>query len=405
MKRVKTVLLLLGILLVFYLLLDVIYLEADYTKLEGLENKYTASLSDIEVTLHCNNAVRTTKASNLLHYEFVEHMSNWFLAVFQEPVVDAYLRLNEGATESWLMYLYTEPEDAYIKIDSIEIYLIPEVTDFSIDIDAATTLVEAALLNEEFAIDISSTVIRPEITTETLSEIYENIAWLSDWHVTYSKGLTVNYYDVAPYISDFVLDYDSVNFELLKEYVMSNYDTSSKSLWFYNSNEEYVDVPYKTYGYIVDWQKEVTELYQLLRDHESQDDRVPIMYGYDNLKDTYIEVSIKDQHLWHYVDGEVCCETPIVTGTKGKHDTPVGVYFISERINGKYLTGDDYRTWVNKWMRLTNSGIGLHDAYWRSSFGKSIYTYDGSHGCVNMPKNFAYKLFDEVSVGYPVIIY
>ena len=56
-------------------------------------------------------------------------------------------------------------------------------------------------------------------------------------------------------------------------------------------------------------------------------------------------------------------------------------------------------------MRLTNSGVGLHDAYWRKSFGGSIYKTSGSHGCINLPKSFAYKLYDETYVNMPVIIY
>jgi len=56
-------------------------------------------------------------------------------------------------------------------------------------------------------------------------------------------------------------------------------------------------------------------------------------------------------------------------------------------------------------MRLTWTGIGLHDATWRSKFGGKIYTYDGSHGCINMPKASAYELYDLIQVGDCVVIY
>lgn len=98
-------------------------------------------------------------------------------------------------------------------------------------------------------------------------------------------------------------------------------------------------------------------------------------------------------------------DSGVVTGTKGKHDTPKGLYYISECIPGKYLVGDGYKTWVNKWMRLTNQGVGLHDATWRSIFGDSIYTYSGSHGCINLPSSFADKLFKVAYTGMPTIIY
>ena len=54
-----------------------------------------------------------------------------------------------------------------------------------------------------------------------------------------------------------------------------------------------------------------------------------------------------------------------------------------------------------RWMRLTNSGIGLHDATWRGRFGGAIYERDGSHGCINLPKTFAYELYDFVKVREP----
>ena len=89
---------------------------------------------------------------------------------------------------------------------------------------------------------------------------------------------------------------------------------------------------------------------------------------------------------------------------KGKWIVP-GCYYITEMINGKYLTGPGYRTWVNRWMRLTNNGIGLHDANWRSSFGGSIFLKDGSHGCVNMPNEKAAQLFKEAEIGTITVIY
>ena len=99
-------------------------------------------------------------------------------------------------------------------------------------------------------------------------------------------------------------------------------------------------------------------------------------------------------------------DTDCVTGDAHlSRDTPKGVYYISECIDGKYLIGDDYKTWVNKWMRLTNTGIGLHDAYWRSAFGGSIYKTNGSHGCINLPAKFASNLFKKAYRGMPVIIY
>ena len=139
---------------------------------------------------------------------------------------------------------------------------------------------------------------------------------------------------------------------------------------------------------------------EFLREAESN------KYGSDDIGDNYIEISIEDQHVWIYKQGKVVAESDCVTGKKNRHDTPRGVFYCYEiKPGGKWLTGDTYRTWVNKWVRLTNTGIGLHDATWRRSFGGSIYKNSGSHGCINLPLNFSNLLIKEVYFGMPVVIY
>ena len=50
-------------------------------------------------------------------------------------------------------------------------------------------------------------------------------------------------------------------------------------------------------------------------------------------------------------------------------------------------------------------GQGLHDASWRSRFGGNIYIYNGSHGCVNMPRSEVSKLYNMVEIGTPVYVH
>ena len=49
--------------------------------------------------------------------------------------------------------------------------------------------------------------------------------------------------------------------------------------------------------------------------------------------------------------------------------------------------------------------IGIHDAKWRKEFGGDIYKNGGSHGCINLPKEAAEKIYDKVEVGTPVVMY
>ena len=50
-------------------------------------------------------------------------------------------------------------------------------------------------------------------------------------------------------------------------------------------------------------------------------------------------------------------------------------------------------------------GCGFHDASWRSNFGGTIYKYDGSHGCVNLPSSIAGSFYSYVQTGMPVVVF
>ena len=120
---------------------------------------------------------------------------------------------------------------------------------------------------------------------------------------------------------------------------------------------------------------------------------------------TYIEISIVQQHMWFYENGKLIVDTDVVTGNDdGAHNTTTGSYAIQSHNQGVTLVGDDYETYVEYWMGF-NGGIGIHDAQWRSSFGGSIYEYNGSHGCVNTPYDQVQIIFNHTSVGTPVYVY
>ena len=120
---------------------------------------------------------------------------------------------------------------------------------------------------------------------------------------------------------------------------------------------------------------------------------------------SYVEIDLSAQKLWLYKDGERIVTTNLVSGSVAEgHRTPTGVYSIYSKQTDRYLTGADYRSFVHYWMPFLG-GYGLHDASWRSSFGGTIYHYDGSHGCVNLPSSAAKKIYNNVSVGTKVILY
>lgn len=127
---------------------------------------------------------------------------------------------------------------------------------------------------------------------------------------------------------------------------------------------------------------------------------------------TYIEVDLTAQHMWYVENGKTMFECDVVTGRPGRN-TPAGNYRITEKLRNKILTGNivpetgepEYRTKVSYWMRITNSGIGFHDATWQPVFGGERYKRYGSHGCINMPYSAIQELYGMTAVGTRVVIH
>ena len=110
--------------------------------------------------------------------------------------------------------------------------------------------------------------------------------------------------------------------------------------------------------------------------------------------------------MWLYKDGECIVSTPAVTGNvSAGHSTPSGgVWAIDARMTNYTLKGQDYNSEVSFWLPF-NGDVGIHDASWRSEFGGSIYKTRGSHGCVNTPYSAMKTIYENVKIGYPVVVY
>ncbi len=119
---------------------------------------------------------------------------------------------------------------------------------------------------------------------------------------------------------------------------------------------------------------------------------------------SYIRVSISEQKLYYYEKNKLVLITDIVTGMRGSSPTPRGTYSVLRKSRNVTLKGADYESFVSYWIAFKGNSYGLHDASWRSRFGGSIYTYNGSHGCVNMPRGEVSKLYNMVEIGTPVYI-
>ena len=171
------------------------------------------------------------------------------------------------------------------------------------------------------------------------------------------------------------------------------------------------------YGWEVDREAEVRQLMLDLKANRVKT-REPFylsreaapMSDHDGVGDTYVEVDLSKQHLWMYLKGKLLLESDVISGrmTEARH-TPEGIFWPQEMQRNAVLRGNSGgETWsapVSYWMKLTDDGVGLHDATWQWTWGGDFYIYNGSHGCINLPLETAEKIFENLTLETPVVVY
>ncbi len=221
--------------------------------------------------------------------------------------------------------------------------------------------------------------------------------------------------------SDIIKDWLSVDENLnviidkekIAEYVSSISDcfnTVGKAREFKNSYGNIIQVSGGTYGWLIDKNEETDQIISYIKEGKKQEVepafyQKALSYEGNDIGNTYVEISLANQHLWFYKDGTLIVEGDVVTGNVANNcATPAGVYFLAYKERNAVLRGEGYESNVSFWMPF-NNGIGIHDATWRGAFGGQIYMNGGSHGCVNAPYNLANTIFNNIEAGMPIICY
>lgn len=164
------------------------------------------------------------------------------------------------------------------------------------------------------------------------------------------------------------------------------------------------------YGWMIDQKTEVNELIRLIESGERVEREPAYLqtaasHDGPDYGDTYVEMNLTAQHLFYYKDGTLLIESDFVSGNEAKGwSTPAGAYELTYKQKNATLKGKNYKTPVTYWMPF-NGNIGMHDGYWRSSFGGTIYKKNGSHGCVNLPPAVAKTIFANIEKDTPVLCY
>lgn len=193
------------------------------------------------------------------------------------------------------------------------------------------------------------------------------------------------------------------------------YDTYKTERTFTAGNGNTVKVSGGNYGWLIDQEAEYAALCANIENKEVIT-KEPVYkkkaatHDGPDWGNSYVEIDLSNQIVYLFKDGKLIDSSSCVTGNvSAGNGTPQGVYSIAYMDKDAVLRGpkqeDGTYEWespVRYWMPF-NGGIGLHDADWRSKFGGTIYKYNGSHGCVNLPIPFAKTVFNNVSAGTPVI--
>ncbi len=310
--------------------------------------------------------------------------------------------------------------------DKDEYEISPEEVDVCIDFDAVSKFLGGLIKGGFKAVDntaskttIYSTVVTADSLKEecdTLNDDYHfgTVAYV--WEGVSEEETRENLTVTGAMKKAWTLPDGGYDEAAAKEWiagVAEKYDTYKKPKKFITHDGKEVTLEDSSYGWQIDQAKSLKELMTALKEKDNQILDFSYSneaYGHENGTDygkTYVEVDISGQHVYYYKNGELTLDSDCVTGdAKRKRDTDPGAWAIFYMQRNRTLIGPGYASFVYYWMNF-NHGEGLHDATWRkaSEFGGETYKGNGSHGCVNLPKEWAAQMYEEAYIGMPVMVY
>lgn len=314
------------------------------------------------------------------------------------------------------------PQNAYISdyISGKGYEIVPEEQGASPDPQLLSSAVHDAILNFQDSLSLEDADVyeKPQITADNEALKAELEAWNKYVHttVTYRFGSQSEVLDGEKIHSWLVSDGQggvSLDEAQIGDYVSwlaKTYNTAYKPKTLKTSYGQTVTISKSVYGWKINQSEETAALKQLLLSCESQE-REPVYsqtaasHDGNDYGNTYAEINLTAQHMFFYKEGKLVVESDFVSGNESRGwSTPAGVYPLTYKQRNATLKGENYSTPVSYWMPF-NGGIGMHDAYWRSSFGGKIYKTNGSHGCINLPPAVAKTIYENISAGMPVLCY
>ena len=318
--------------------------------------------------------------------------------------------------------IYTKaPTDAYVQVTDSGFEVVKETEGNTLNPETTAKALYAALDGGKSVLDLDKEdcYLKPDLysNNEALVEEVEAKDALVQADITYEFGSRQERVN-APVIAQWITQaadgsyvIDDVEVTEYVEALAAKYDTFGLPRQFYTSLGTTVTLTDGDYGWCMDQDATVVDLLNALESGyqgtmEPQYTYTAMSREENDIGDTYVEICISQQVMWCYKDGVCIVYTPVVTGNpnKGNATPSNGVWSIDAKMQNYTLVGEGYRSPVDFWMPF-NGNVGIHDMQTRAYFGGTIYLTNGSHGCINTPYENAKMIYENVSIGTPVIVY
>lgn len=198
--------------------------------------------------------------------------------------------------------------------------------------------------------------------------------------------------------------------------IAKKYNTIKLNRNFKTNSKKNIQIPYGTYGWVLDEDKELASLkLDLTKGGIISREPKWKQQGWGNynkvddndIGNSYIEINISEQKLWLYLDGDLILNSDIVSGTKNAgHLNPSGVYKVYDMKRDSILTGpgEDKEGEVQYAIFFDNKKA-MHDTTLRTEYGGDIYIKDGTSGCINVPLNIVKSIYEIIDKNFPIVIY
>ncbi len=315
-----------------------------------------------------------------------------------------------------------KPIDAHISdyIDGKGYSIIPEEAGAQIDTSALAEALHSCIINlqEKLSLDEANCYVQPKVTSkdEALKAALAQLNASIKTVVTYAFGTDKEILDgstIHNWLSlteDNQITIDETQATAYIKSLADKYDTYGKTRKFTTTYGPTVQLKPNKYGWQIDQSKETAQLLEDIKNgittsREPSYSHKGKNHSVNDYGDTYVEINLTAQHLYFYKDGALLLESDLISGhVNGGHATPPGAFSVTYTQRNAILRGRDYASPVDFWMPF-NGNVGMHDASWKDDFGGFYYVISGSHGCINLPRESAETIFNNIKAGDPVFVY